>query len=105
MDATPPPSPILYVKMFLFEVVCLILLAGLHLYTTEAAPVPTGPITSLSALAAGVIEVGLIAKALIIKGKYIMLTYLPSNALSSAMDLNFDAFFLTISFQREKLSI
>jgi hypothetical protein len=63
--------------MFLLEVMCLILVAGLHsLYTTEAAPIPTGPISSLSALAAGVIEVGLIAKALIIKGKYIMLTYL-----------------------------
>jgi hypothetical protein len=77
------PTHLFAFIMFLVEVVCLILVAGLHsLYTTEAAPIPTGPITSLSALAAGVIEVGLIAKALIIKGKYIMLTYLPPNALS-----------------------
>ncbi len=32
-------------------------------------------------------------------------TQVPSNTLSSAMDLNFDTFFLTISSQGEKLSI
>jgi hypothetical protein len=34
-----------------------------------------------------------------------MARLLPSNALNSAMDLNFDTFFLMISSQGEKLSI
>ncbi len=35
----------------------------------------------------------------------LMLVFLPSNVLSMAMDLNFDTFFLPISYQKEKLSI
>ena len=60
---SPATVPLLHV---FFQVVCLLLAGSLYL-CAEAAPVPTD-VTSLSALAAGIIEVGIIAKALIIKG-------------------------------------
>jgi hypothetical protein len=37
--------------------------------------------------------------------EYLRVLKIPSNALSSAMDLNFDTFFLMISSQGEQLSI
>jgi hypothetical protein len=46
----------------------LLVVASLHLLSTKAAPVPEPAPTNLATLAAGVIQVGLIAKALIIKG-------------------------------------